>query len=127
MDENLLSIRLTWGEGLKEVTAAFIHEVKTKGHLAVFLKGVSFTLCIRTKDDILYIRFQNGDVKICPSEPANTYDVIITGTEERISSILMGNEKLRNAIRAKNILVDSTFRRLLFLESLFLLSRQRVS
>ncbi|MED3549578.1 hypothetical protein [Cytobacillus praedii] len=122
-----MSIRLTWGEGMKEVTAAFIHEVKTKGHLAVFLKGVSFTLCIRTKDDILCIRFQNGDVTICPPEPANTYDVIITGTEERISSILMGNEKLRNAIRAKNILVDSTFRRLLFLESLFLLSRQRVS
>ncbi|MED3573767.1 hypothetical protein [Cytobacillus praedii] len=125
--KSLLSIRLTWGEGMKEVTAAFIHEVKTKGHLAVFLKGVSFTLCIRTKDEILCIRFQNGDVKICPSEPANTYDVLITGTEERISSILMGNEKLRSAIRAKKILVDSTFRRLLFLESLFLLSRQRVS
>ncbi|MGN7426976.1 hypothetical protein ACTHO5_15235 [Cytobacillus praedii] len=125
--KSLLSIRLTWGEGMKEVTAAFIHEVKTKGHLAVFLKGVSFTLCIRTKDEILCIRFQNGDVEICPPEPANTYDVLITGTEERISSILMGNEKLRSAIRAKNILVDSTFRRLLFLESLFLLSRQRVS
>ncbi|WP_102273959.1 hypothetical protein [Cytobacillus massiliigabonensis] len=112
---------------MKEVTAAFIHEVKSKGHLAVLLKGMSFILCIRTKDDILYIQFQNGDVEICPPDQNHTYDVLIAGSKDRISSILMGNEKLRSSIRAKNILVDSTFRRLLFLESLFLLSKQRVS
>ncbi|WP_313803774.1 hypothetical protein [Cytobacillus sp.] len=125
--KSLLSIRLTWGEDMKEVTAAFIHEVKTKGHLAIFLKGVFFTLCIRTKDEILCIQFQNGDVKICQPDPSNSYDVLISGSKDQVCSIIKGNEKLRNAIRNKKILVDSSFRRVLFLESLFLLSKQDVS
>lgn len=109
------------------MTAAFIHEVKTKGHLTVFLKGVFFTLCIQTKDEIICVQFQNGDVKICPPDPSNSYDVLISGSKDQVCSIIKGNEKLRNAIRNRKILVDSSFRRVLFLESLFLLSKQSVS
>lgn len=112
---------------MEELVTAFIHEVKTKEHLAVFLKGNSFSLGIRTENEKMCIRFRNGDVSICSPDPNHTYDVLISGSKDRICSVLMGNEKLRNAMKTKTIFVDSTFRKILFLESLFCLSKQHIS
>lgn len=106
------------------MAAAFIEEVKRKGHISCLLKDVSFSLCMETGKNKVPIMFRDGAILISSPYHDESYDVTISGTEESIHSVLIGEERLRSAMKARKLTVKSTFRRILFLESLFILSKR---
>lgn len=109
---------------MEKIAVAFIEEVQSKSHLQKLLIGSSFSICIKAEDFKIPLKFQDGHISMQPDDDKQQYDTTISGTKESIHAILTGREKLREAIKWKNVSVDSTFRRLLMLESLFYLCKK---
>lgn len=109
---------------MEKMTDAFIEEVKSRSHLQKLLVDSSFSICIKAGDVEVPIKFLDGHISIYPDNQKQHFDAIISGSKESIHSILTGSEKLREAIRWKKVSVDSTFRKILLLESLFFLCKK---
>lgn len=110
---------------MKELVEKFIEEVKSKGHVKQLINNAdaSFSLLIQTEREVAKLVFDNKNILITYPQYFENPDVTISGSIENLRSIFMGKEKLREAINNKNITVQASFRRLLFLESLFFLSK----
>ncbi|MBP2240417.1 putative sterol carrier protein [Cytobacillus eiseniae] len=107
---------------MQEIADAFINELETKSHIGSLLSEASFSLCIRSDDEEIHLLFQNGGLTVYPAFSNNCVDVLLAGSKENIRSVLMGKERLRSAMNTRRVKVQSTFRKILFLESLFILS-----
>ena len=106
------------------MAVAFIEEVKSKSHLQKLLIDSSFSICIKAGDLEIPLLFRDGHISICADNQKQPHDAVISGSKESIQAILTGSERLREAGRWKKVSVDSTFRRLLMLESLFFLCKK---
>ncbi|MEH7344143.1 hypothetical protein V7122_09735 [Bacillus sp. JJ1532] len=109
---------------MEKMAASFIEEVKSKSHLQKLLADSSLLICIKAGDIEVPLKFLDGHISIYPDIQKQQFDAIISGSKESIHAILTGSEKLREAIRWKKVSVDSTFRKILLLESLFFLSKK---
>ncbi|WNS74862.1 hypothetical protein RRV45_18560 [Bacillus sp. DTU_2020_1000418_1_SI_GHA_SEK_038] len=109
---------------MENMAVVFIEEVKSKSHLQTLLADSSFSICIKSGDLEIPLIFREGHISINSDDQKQQFDAIISGSKESIHAILTGREKLREAIRWKKVSVDSTFRRLLLLESLFFLCKK---
>lgn len=108
---------------MEKLAEKFIEEVKSKGHVKKLINNASFSLCIQTEREVVILVFRNENIFITYPQNNENPDVTIFGSIENLRSIFMGKEKLREAINKRKIQVQSSFRRLLFLESLFILSK----
>ncbi|MBS4190657.1 hypothetical protein KHA94_10725 [Bacillus sp. FJAT-49705] len=106
-----------------ELATAFIEEVKLNGHINQLLRGTAFSICLKSENEEIPLLFRDGEITVHFPDPDQIYDAIITGPKERIYSILTGQEKLRDVISRSGITVEATFRKILFLESLFFLCK----
>lgn len=109
---------------MEKLANTFIEEVMSKSHVNHFIKHASFSLCIQTEKEMINFQFSNGSISRSYPQSVENFDVIIVGSSENIRSILSGQEKLRDVIHKRGVRVTTTFRKLLFLESLFILSRK---
>lgn len=108
---------------MKKLVASFINDVKSKDHIILFLKDAAFTFVIQTETESVTLLFSKGDISISPHpNMGNLENVILSGSFASIASILTGREKLRTAVKNEQISASSTFRKILFLESLFILA-----
>ncbi|MBU8880822.1 hypothetical protein BGM26_17865 [Bacillus sp. FJAT-29790] len=69
------------------------------------------------------MNFQKGDISIINGAQFNDFDAVISGSKAVIQSLFTGKRKLRDAVKDEEIIIVSTFRKTLLLESLFLLSK----
>jgi len=110
---------------MRDAAAAFIDEVKSKTHLNQLLKDLVFSICLKAENERIPLSVRNGEIVMDYNNNDEIYDAIISGPRDSIQAILTGKEKLRDAMRWNDVTVTSTFRKLLFLESLFYLSKPR--
>jgi hypothetical protein len=113
------------GGKMRDAAAAFIDEVKSKTHLNQLLKDLVFSICLKAENERIPLSVRNGEILMDHNNNDEIYDAIISGPRDSIQAILTGKEKLRDAMRWNDVTVTSTFRKLLFLESLFYLSKPR--
>ncbi|KAB2334768.1 hypothetical protein F7731_13450 [Cytobacillus depressus] len=101
----------------------FIEVMNEKTHLRKLFRDSTFSLCIKAGNKEIPLTFHDGNSSVKIASQHQSFDATISGSEEIIHSILEGEQKLRDAVKGKDVATDATFRRLLFLESLFLLCK----
>lgn len=106
---------------MRDLPDVFIRELKTKGHLRFFLRKSNFSLLIKAGNTCIPLEISNGEIRKA-SRPSH-YDVEIAGSEEAVLSLITGEVKLRNAISQNEIMLETTFRKKLLLESFFCLGK----
>ena len=110
--------------GLEQLVIAFIEEVKSKEHLAPFLRNVTFSIGIQSEDEFIIFMIEEGGISLCPSSHLAESTIHLSGSINSIAAVLSGEKKLRMAINQGEIKSATTFRNLLFLESLFILAKK---
>jgi len=109
---------------LEQCAIAFIEEVKTKEHIAPLIKTADFSVGIQSEDEFIVLNIVNGNITLFTASFLEEPSIRISGSINNIASILSGKEKLRTAINKREIIIATTFRKLLFLESLFILAKK---
>jgi hypothetical protein len=108
---------------LKEECLLFLDQLKKKQHIHFLLKHKQFLIGFNTKEELVYLLFENGMAQCFEQIPKNTEPIIIEGKKEAITSLLKGDIKLRKAILHNQLAVKAPFRTLLTLEAIFTLSK----
>ncbi|GLB59726.1 hypothetical protein [Cytobacillus sp. NCCP-133] len=105
-------------EGLADV---LVREAQTKGHVGYLLRNSTFSMLILAGNKNIPLLISNGAIK--KASRVKNFDIIMTGSEETVLSVIAGKKKLREAMLQKDIALDTTFRKKLLLESLFCLGK----
>ena len=108
---------------MKKLTEAFIERVSSKEHVGIFIEKASFSLKMQSEDNHATLIFSNGSILFDTAQRIENPDAVISGSLESLSLILEGKEKLRTAAGKGQIKIVSTFRKTLFLETLFILAK----
>lgn len=108
---------------MKKLAEAFIERVNSKEHVEIFIEKASWSLKIQSDDDQITLIFLNGNISIDATQKIENPDVVISGPIECLSLIIEGKEILRTAADNGKIRITSTFRKILFLETLFILAK----
>ncbi|WP_077214603.1 hypothetical protein [Bacillus dakarensis] len=106
---------------MRKLMEMFVEEVNRRKHLSSLLKDVCITVEIKSGQELLFLVVEDETLSIV-NKVDKRINVKINGDQEVLSSLLLGEIKLREAKRRNLLLVESTFRTSLFLESLFKLA-----
>ncbi len=106
---------------MKDLPDVFIRELKAKGHLGYFLRKSNFSLLIKAGNISIPLIVSNGEIR--KASHTSYFDVEILGSEEAVLSLISGELKLRDALSQNKIMMETTFRKKLFLESFFCLGK----
>jgi hypothetical protein len=106
---------------MEDLADVFVRENQTKGHVGYLLRKSTFSLIIQAGNIKIPLQISNGEIK--KVSRIKKFDIMITGSEEAILSIIAGKVKLREALSRKDIAIDATFRKKLLLESFFCLGK----
>ena len=106
---------------MKDLPDLFIRELKAKGHLGYFLRKSNFSLHIKAGIISIPLMVSNGEIR--KASHTSHFDVEILGTEEAVLSLISGELKLRDALSQNKVMMETTFRKKLFLESFFCLGK----
>lgn len=106
------------------MASEFLEEVNKKSHIKRLIQEASFLICLKAGNEEIPFEIRGGNIFIHSADQNSTYDAIISGSLESINIILTGGEKLREAMKWKKVSVETTFRKLLLLESLFYLCKK---
>lgn len=98
-----------------------VHEWSNRTHLFVFLKNNPIHVCIRTKEEVAYIRISKGEIRLLSDGDEQLMDAEIYGEREEIVSLLRGEIKLRHATASNLVKLKSSLRTALYLETLLFL------
>lgn len=109
------------GEAMENLADVFIRENQAKGHVGYLLRKSTFSMLIQAGNINIPLQISNGEIK--KASRIKKFDVMITGSEEVILSIIAGKVKLREALARKDIAIDTTYRKKLLLESFFCLGK----
>ena len=107
------------------IVEAFVERVNSKEHIEIFMKKASLSLKIQCDEEYLTLIILNGFIKIDTAQKIENPDVFISGTSESLTSIIEGKETLRKLEQTGKIKILSTFRNMLFLETLFILGKEK--
>lgn len=96
-------------------------EVNQKKNLQLLLKELCFSFSIKMEKEEIRLKIENGCILL--DEKANNERTvkIIQGKEELFLSIILGKQKLREAVKNRELATTCSYRELLLLESLFYL------
>jgi len=106
-----------------ELIKLWIKEVNRKKSLRALLKELYFSFAIKIDQAIIYLTIKNGHVHLNESSEHENPLKRIEGEEEIFLSIILGEQKLREAVKSKKISTTVSYRELLLLESLFFLAK----
>jgi hypothetical protein len=106
---------------VRDLPDVFIRELKAKGHLGFFLRKSNFSLLIKAGNICIPLNISNGEIRM--ASRTSHFDVEITGSEEAVLSLITGEVKLRDAISQNKIMMETTYRKKLLLESFFCLGK----
>ncbi|EWG11677.1 SCP2 sterol-binding domain-containing protein [Cytobacillus firmus] len=106
---------------MRDLPDVFIRELKAKGNLGFFIRKSNFSLLIKAGNTCIPLKISNGEIR--KASRTSHFDVEITGSEEAVLSLITGEVKLRDAISQNKIMMDTTYRKKLLLESFFFLGK----
>ncbi|MCM3705532.1 MULTISPECIES: hypothetical protein [Cytobacillus] len=106
---------------MRDLPDVFIRELKTKGHLGFFLRKSNFSLRIIAGNICIPLKISNGEIR--KASHTGHFDLEISGSEEAVLSLITGEVILRDAISRNEILMETTYRNKLLLESFFCLGK----
>ncbi|WP_026584728.1 hypothetical protein [Bacillus sp. J33] len=106
---------------MEDLADAFVREAQKKGHVGYLLRNSTFSMLIQAGNKSIPLQISNGEIK--KASRARNFDIRMTGSEEAVLSLIAGKIKLREALSRDEIIMDTTFRKKLLLESLFCLSK----
>lgn len=106
---------------MKDLPDVFIRELKSKGHLVYFLRKSNFSLLIKAGKISIPLEIMNGEIR--KASHTGHFDVEVSGSEEAVLSLILGELKLRDALFQNKIKMETTFRKKLLLESFFCLGK----
>ncbi|HYK73986.1 MAG TPA: hypothetical protein VEV44_12820 [Pseudoneobacillus sp.] len=101
----------TWGTSLQKNSS-----------ILLFLQSHKILLSFEIDNETIFVLFQNGVIDMTKQAVDDIPDALIKGDKGAIEKLLTGDLLLRELISLKQIFVQSSFRKLLFLESLFKLA-----
>jgi len=101
---------------------AWLDEVNRKQAVRLLLRGVLFSFSVKTEQDVHTVQIENGLIFL--SEEGNQPSSVkwIEVQNDVLQSILIGERKLREAVKERTAATTCTLRELLLLESLFFLA-----
>lgn len=107
-----------------ELIKLWIAEVNRKKALRSLLKELRFSFAIKIDQAIVPLTIKNGHIKLNEDMDQNIASPKkLEGEEETFLSILLGEQKLRDAVNNKEVTSTFSYRELLLLESLFFLAK----
>ncbi|URT70344.1 hypothetical protein [Cytobacillus firmus] len=106
---------------MRSLPDVFIRELKAKGHLGFFLRSSNFSLLIKAGNTCIPLKISNGEIQ--KASRISHFDVEISGSEEAVLSLITGKVKLRDAISQNEIMLETSYRKKLLLESFFCLGK----
>ncbi|MDF2037481.1 hypothetical protein P2R12_11015 [Cytobacillus oceanisediminis] len=106
---------------MKDLPDVFIRELKAKGHLGYFLRKSNFSLLIKAGNISIPLMVSNGEIR--KASQTSHFDVEILGSDEAVLSLISGELKLRDALSQNKIMMETSFRKKLLLESFFCLGK----
>lgn len=109
-----LEMIYTWGTSLQKNSS-----------ILLFLQSHKILLSFEIDNETIFVLFQNGVIDMTKQAVDDIPDALIKGDKGAIEKLLTGDLLLRELISLKQIFVQSSFRKLLFLESLFKLAHLR--
>jgi len=98
-----------------------VNEWSNRTHLFVFLNNKPIHVCIRTEEEVAYIRISKEEIRLLADGEDHLIDAEIYGEKEVIVSLLRGEIKLRQATTSNLVELRSSFRTALYLETLLFL------
>lgn len=98
-------------------------EVNRKKDLQLLLKGLCFSFYIKIEKKDILLKIENGCIILGEQENNERVAKRIEGKEALFLSIILGEQKLREAVRKKELSTTCSYRELLLLESLFYLAK----
>lgn len=96
-------------------------EVNTREHLKAFLNDVSLTVFIESEKTGALLTIKDG-ILHCREEKVVEADVILKSNETVLEKIFSGFLSLRMAERRNEVVLQSSYRKTLFLDSIFRLA-----
>src|SRR4051812_40645890 len=102
-------------------------EVNRKRDLQFLLKGSCFSFYIKMEQKEILLKIENGCILLNEKESNEREAKIIEGKEELFLAILLGEQKLREAVKKRELWTTCSYRELLLLESLFYLAKPNLS
>ncbi|WP_442596005.1 hypothetical protein [Neobacillus sp. D3-1R] len=106
-----MEILYSWGSSIKQNSA-----------VQLFIDSQEFMITFEIGHEEMTVLFQNGMIEITKMVKAQIPQIYIKGNLESIEKLLKGQCSLRELISQQFIIVEATFRKILFLETLFKLA-----
>jgi hypothetical protein len=107
-----------------EAVQGFMEAVRERSHVRKLIENVdmlNIRIITENKNSVLAIR--HSEILLL-DDLENNVTCTISGQEESLNILLAGKEKLRNLVKAGKLEVTSSFRSLLLMESIFLLTKR---
>jgi hypothetical protein len=101
-------------------------EVNQKKNLQLLLKDLCFSFSIKMENKETRLKIENRCILLDEKENNDCTVKIIQGKEELFLSIILGEQKLREAVKNRELATTCSYRELLLLESLFYLAKPNV-
>jgi len=108
---------------MKELINLWIEQVNQKQALRKMIKGSSFSFQLRIGKKEILIKIDNGAIYLEEYSQLKAHLKKLEGKEELILSIILGERKLRDAVKNNEITTTFSLREQLLLESLFFLGK----
>lgn len=122
--ENYLKKSSVGGKRVKKLIQEFIDDVHNRPHLSPLLNRVSLNIMVETENQSFVMSIQHNKM-IFINEPKDHPDVTIQLLEDRLIDLLYGKIKLRELMNDPTTKIQSSFRHLLLVESIFLLGMEK--
>lgn len=120
-----INIDLSRGKGivlLQTKVNDFVYRLNDNRSLRPLYKTSALRVMMQSGRERYLLMFSRNGCQLEDQGKADKMDVMIAGTEEALEKVLAGQERLLMMKKRKLITADGTYRRLLKLESLFILN-----
>ncbi|WP_445492296.1 hypothetical protein [Niallia sp. 03133] len=105
---------------MRQVVIDLLDNLNKSNVVKPLIKDETFIIKITCDTEEYYIELKDIQFFLLTKDPPKS-DIVLEGSENCLRSILLGKTLLRNVISEKKIIVHSTLRKLLKLESLLYL------
>ncbi|MCQ6275619.1 hypothetical protein JMM81_11685 [Bacillus sp. V3B] len=101
----------------------WVMEINRKKNLQLLMRELCFSFYIKIEKSDILLKIENGHILLDEKATNECAAKVIEGKEELFLSILLGEQKLREAVKKRELSTTCSYRELLLLESLFYLAK----
>ncbi len=106
-----------------ELVKLWTEQVNQKSALRTLIKDFCFSFQLRIEKKNITLKIENGTIDLEEASRLPSLNKRLEGNEELFLSIILGERKLREAVKNHEITTTFSIRELLLMESLFYLGK----